>query len=83
MASDLFFMSCSLHQVLAFSRQGWMAMQHQQAVKGFLLADSEFSGLDARMVDAQKGVDVVHGLRPHVGELFDFGRGVLDLPDNG
>jgi len=31
------------------------------------------------MVYTQQRVDVVHGLRAHVRELLDFGRGILDL----
>lgn len=51
----------------------------EQSVQGFLLSDLESAGLDARMVYTQQRVNVVHGLRAHVGELLDLGRGVLDL----
>jgi hypothetical protein len=31
------------------------------------------------MVYTQERVDVVHGLRAHIGKLLDLGRGILDL----
>lgn len=63
------------------SRRGKLrrTMFLEQSVQGFLLSDLESAGLDARMVYTQQRVDVVHGLRAHVGELLDLGRGVLDL----
>jgi hypothetical protein len=63
------------------SRRGKLGrtMLLKQSVQGFLLSDLESAGLDARMVYTQQRVDVVHGLRAHVGELLDLGRGVLDL----
>ena len=54
-------------------------MPPEETVKGLLLAAGELAALDARVVDAKEGVDVVHGLRSHVGELLDLGGDVLDL----
>ena len=51
----------------------------KQSIKSFLLSDLESAGLDARMVYTQQRVDVVHGLRAHVGEFLDLGCGILDL----
>lgn len=51
----------------------------EQAIQRLLLPNRELAGLDARVVDAQERVDVVHRLRAHVGELLDLGRGVFDL----
>ena len=44
-----------------------------------MLADLELARLDAGVVDAKQGVDVVHGLGAHVCELLDLGGDVLDL----
>ena len=51
----------------------------QETIECFLLANSELAGLDTRVVDTEERVDVVHGLRAHVGELLDLGGRVLDL----
>ena len=59
--------------VLAFS------VLAQETVEGFLLADRELSGLDAGVVDTQEGIDIVHRLCPHVGELLDLSGDILDL----
>jgi hypothetical protein len=55
------------------------AVLREQAVERLLLPDSELTRLNARVVDAQEGVNVVHRLRAHVRELLDLGRRVLDL----
>ena len=44
-----------------------------------MLADLELAGLDAGVVDAKQGVDVVHRLGANVRKLLDLGGGVLDL----
>ena len=54
-------------------------MLAQQAIKCLLLSDRELPRLDTGMVHTQEGVDVVHGLRPHVREFLDLSGGVLDL----
>ena len=51
----------------------------EETVEGLLLTASELAALDARMVDTEEGVDVVHGLGTDVGKFFDLGGGVLDL----
>ena len=51
----------------------------KQSIKGFLLSNLENAGLDAQMVYSQQRVNVVHGLRAHIGELLDLGGGILDL----
>ena len=58
-------------------------MLAQQPVECLSVAHLELAGEDAGVVDTQEGVDVVHGLRAHVGELLDLGGCVLDLRRRG
>jgi hypothetical protein len=56
-----------------------VAVLLEETVKSLLLSDSKLSGLDARVVDTEQGVDVVHGLRADISKLLDLGGGILDL----
>jgi hypothetical protein len=51
----------------------------EETIQSFLLAYSEFTRLDTRVVDTEERVDVVHRLCPHIGKLLDLGSGILDL----
>ncbi len=56
-----------------------LAVLPQQTIKGFLLAYGQFARLDARVVDTEERVDIVHGLSANVSEFLDLGCRVLDL----
>lgn len=56
-----------------------VAVLLEESVKSFLLSDGKLAGLDARVVDTEQGVDVVHGLRADISKLLDLGGGILDL----
>ena len=54
----------------------------EQAVESLLLASDKFAGLDARVIDTEERVDVVHRLGADVRELLDLGGDVLDLDES-
>ena len=66
-------------RLAALGRHAALSVLAQQAVERLALARGELAGLDARVVDTQERVDVVHRLRADVRELLDLGGDVLDL----
>ena len=54
-------------------------MSPQETIEHLLVAELELSAHNTRVVHTEDGIDVLHALRPDVGELLDLGRGVLDL----
>ena len=59
--------------------EGSLSVLAQETIERLMLSNGELAGLDARVVDTEQRVDVVHGLRTDVRELLDLGGGVLDL----
>jgi hypothetical protein len=51
----------------------------EQALQNLLLTDLEGTADNSRVVDTQDRIDIVHALRPHVGQLLDLGGSILDL----
>ena len=54
-------------------------MSLEETVEHLLVAERKLSAHDTRVVHTEDGVDVLHTLRPDVGELFDLRCRVLDL----